>query len=56
MVTFRAFCRDETGVTAVEYGLLAGLLTVIIITALTTLGTGLTSIFNRLSTAFAPRV
>jgi pilus assembly protein Flp/PilA len=33
------FWRDEEGATAIEYGLIAGLIAVVIVTALTTLGT-----------------
>ena len=36
------FIRDEAGATAIEYGLIAALIAVAIITALTTLGTALT--------------
>lgn len=41
--------RDSTGVTAVEYGLIAGLISVAIIAIITTLGTDLTNIFNSIS-------
>ncbi len=44
------FMKDETGVTAIEYGLIAALVAVGIITALTTLGTSLSSIFGDVST------
>jgi pilus assembly protein Flp/PilA len=47
--------RDESGATAIEYGLIAGLVSVAIIVALTLLGTNLnalfTSIANTLSAA-----
>ena len=33
------FVRDESGATAIEYGLIAALIAVVIITALTTVGT-----------------
>jgi pilus assembly protein Flp/PilA len=36
---------DEAGVTAIEYGLIAALIAVVIITALTTLGGSLSSLF-----------
>lgn len=42
----RAFARDEDGVTAIEYGLLAALISVMIIAGATTAGTQLASIFN----------
>ena len=41
---------EEDGVTAIEYGLIAGLVAVVIIVALTTVGSGLNSIFGSVST------
>jgi pilus assembly protein Flp/PilA len=41
--------RDEAGATAVEYGLLVGLIAVAIILAVTTLGTTLRDLFNNIS-------
>jgi pilus assembly protein Flp/PilA len=46
-----AFIRDEDGATAVEYGLLVALIAVVIITAVTTLGTNLSSKFDTVATA-----
>ena len=43
--------RDETGATAIEYGLIAGLIAVVIIGAVTTVGTTLSSKFNAIATA-----
>ena len=45
------FFQDDSGVTAIEYGLIAALIAVAIIIALTTLGTSLESNFNEVSTA-----
>jgi len=45
------FLRDEAGATAIEYGLIAALVSVVIITAVTTLGTKLTSTFDAVSAA-----
>ncbi|MES1198748.1 MAG: Flp family type IVb pilin [Pseudomonadota bacterium] len=42
----RRFVKNEAGATAIEYGLIAALIGVVIITALTTLGTNLTATFN----------
>jgi pilus assembly protein Flp/PilA len=36
-----SFAGDENGATAIEYGLIAALIAVVIITALTTIGTNL---------------
>ncbi len=43
--------RDEKGATAIEYGLIAALIAVVIIGALTTLGTDLTAKFNTIAAA-----
>jgi pilus assembly protein Flp/PilA len=42
--------RDEKGVTAIEYGLIASLVAVVIITAVTLIGTNLSSVFNTIAT------
>ena len=47
----RQFMQDEEGVTAIEYGLIAALVAVGIIVALTALGTSLTTIFGEISAA-----
>jgi pilus assembly protein Flp/PilA len=44
------FVRDESGATAIEYGLIAALIAVAIITLLTTVGTDLTATFQTVST------
>jgi pilus assembly protein Flp/PilA len=51
---FQRFARDESGVTAIEYGLIAGLIAVVIIGAVTTVGTDLQTKFNAVATALAP--
>ncbi len=43
------FMNDESGATAIEYGLIAALVSVAIIGALTTLGTKLTTTFTSVS-------
>ena len=47
----RALAKDERGVTALEYGLIAGLVAVVIITSVTTLGTNLKSTFTTIAAA-----
>lgn len=42
--------RDEKGVTALEYGLIAALIAVIIIGSITTLGSNLSTMFNSIAT------
>ncbi len=44
--------RDEKGVTALEYGLIAALIAVVIIGAVTTLGTNLSTTFNGIANNF----
>ena len=44
------FVRDESGATAIEYGLIAALIAVVIITALTTIGTNLNAKFTSIAT------
>ena len=43
---FRRFLNDQSGVAAVEYGLIAALIAVVIIGAVTTLGTNLSAKFQ----------
>lgn len=45
------FAQDETGATAIEYGLIAGLIAVAIITAVTALGGKLSTLFSNLSSS-----
>jgi len=40
------FVRDESGATAIEYGLIAALIAVVIITVLTSIGTSLNTKFT----------
>ena len=43
------FVADQSGATAIEYGLIAGLISVVIIGAATTLGTNLKTTFTNIS-------
>jgi pilus assembly protein Flp/PilA len=43
---FRKLFSDESGATAIEYGLIAALIAVAIITAATSVGTNLSGTFN----------
>lgn len=43
------YLKDESGATAIEYGLIAALIGVAIIAALTTLGTNLAGTFNNVA-------
>ena len=47
---FSRFAKDESGATAIEYGLISALIAVVIITAVTTVGTSLKTTFNTVAT------
>ena len=46
---FARFMKDESGATAIEYGLIAALISVALIAGATTLGTNLGNTFDTLS-------
>ena len=50
------FWRDEEGATAIEYGLIAALIAVAAIVAMTAVGTSLTAIFTDIVTALGGKV
>ena len=54
----KSFCADESGATAIEYGLIAALVSVAAIGALTTMGDTLNTLFttvsNSMNTAVTP--
>jgi pilus assembly protein Flp/PilA len=50
-VTISNFLRDESGATAIEYGLIAAGISVVIIGALKTVASGLTTTFTSVGTA-----
>ena len=43
--------HDESGATAIEYGLIAALISVVIVTAVTAVGSNLKSVFNSVAVA-----
>ncbi len=49
MTILKRFAQNESGATAIEYGLIAGLISVVIIVALKTVGGNLTTKFNQIS-------
>ena len=51
MLKLMHFFRDETGATAIEYGLIAAGISVAIITVVGTLGTSLNTTFTSVATA-----
>ena len=44
------FAKDESGATAIEYGLIAALISVVIIGVLSSVGTSLKAKFNQIAT------
>ena len=45
------FVRNESGATAIEYGLIAALISIVIVGALTTIGTNLNTGFTAVGTS-----
>ena len=48
---FARFMRDESGATAIEYGLIAALIAVVIIGAVQVVGTNLSTTFTKVSSS-----
>ena len=44
----KRFAQDESGATAIEYGLIAALIAVVVIGAVTTIGTNLNKTFTKI--------
>ncbi len=53
---FKTFCNDESGATAIECGLIAALVSVAAIGALTTMGSTLQTMFGTVSNAMSAAV
>lgn len=54
MIQYYLAClRSEKGATAIEYGLIAGLIAVVIITAVSLVGTDLETMFGEISTGLS---
>jgi len=49
MTTFTRFIKNQSGATAIEYGLIAALIAVVIIGAVTAVGTSLSTTFTTVS-------
>ena len=45
------FLKDDSGATAIEYGLIAGLISVVIISTVTSVGTKLSNTFTSIANA-----
>lgn len=53
---FARFAKDESGATAIEYGLIAGLISVVIVGVLQATGGSLTAVFTNVNTALQAAV
>jgi pilus assembly protein Flp/PilA len=51
--SFIQFAGDESGVTAIEYSLIAVLIAVVIVTAITSVGTDLKVVFTSVAAGFS---
>ncbi len=47
----KTFAREEDGVTAIEYGLIASLIAIVIIASVTLVGTNLVTVFTTIAGA-----
>jgi pilus assembly protein Flp/PilA len=56
IANFSRFAKDDSGATAIEYGLIAALVSVAAIGALTAMGNSLSTMFNTVSTALSTAV
>ena len=54
MTHLKNLIRNSKGATAIEYGLIAALIAVVIIVAVKLIGTNLNIIFNKVATALVP--
>ena len=50
MTNFKRFLKDESGATAIEYGLLAALISITLIAGATVAGPQISAIFNTVGT------
>jgi len=51
LITFARLLKNEDGATAIEYGLIAALIAVAAVGAMTTVGTDLTTLFTNIGTS-----
>jgi pilus assembly protein Flp/PilA len=54
LTTLVKLVKNENGATAIEYGLIAALIAVAAVAAMTTVGTNLTLLFTTIGAALAP--
>jgi pilus assembly protein Flp/PilA len=53
LMSIKRFVKDEEGVTAIEYGLIAALIAVVIAVAVVTVGTNLNIVFTSIATCLS---
>ena len=53
MSMFKRFCADESGAAAIEYGLLAALLSILLIAGATTSGDQMSTMFNTVGSSIS---
>lgn len=53
-IFFNRFISDQAGVTVIEYGLIAALISVACIAGMTFVGAGLQGVYNAVSAAITP--
>jgi pilus assembly protein Flp/PilA len=54
VTTLAELLKNEDGATAIEYGLIAALIAVAAVVAMTAVGTNLTALFNSITNSLAP--
>jgi pilus assembly protein Flp/PilA len=50
---FVHFLKDDSGVTAIEYGLIGGLISIVILASVTSIGTSVQGLFSFIATTLA---
>ena len=53
LMSVKRFVKDEEGVTAIEYGMIAALIAVVIAAAVVTVGTNLNVVFTTIATCLS---
>ena len=53
IITAKSFTADDSGATALEYGLIAGLISLAVVTGATAAGTAVNTIFTAIGTKLA---
>ena len=52
----KRFLKDESGATAIEYGLIAALIGIVLVTVLSMVGESLTETFTLIDEALTPKI